>query len=353
MEQKTMKAAVLEGIGILNVKDVPVPVISDNDLLLKVDSCGICGSDLRIIYNGNSRINYPQILGHEITGTLAEVGERQKGRFEIGDKISLSADIPCGNCIFCSKGLMNHCDKNIAFGYEYPGGFAEYVKLDKRIIDHGPFYVLPKDNFNLEQVAMAEPLACCINGLELCRVKKDDNVLIYGAGPIGSILTRLARAYFASSVVVCDIDQGRLNASMVAGADRYIKSSDDALKKAMGDFTNGIGFDAVITACPSIEAQESALKYVRPRGVINFFGGLPQGSKNLSLSSNLLHYKEISIFGSHGSTPLNHLKAVSMLLSRDIVLEDLISRTFKLDDIGLAISEAVSNKSNLKIIIKP
>ncbi len=352
MENKTMKAAVLEGIGKLNIREVPVPVISSYDLLLKVDSCGICGSDIRIIYNGNDRVNYPHILGHEITGTVVEVGMAYYNRFYVGDKISLSADIPCGNCIFCSKGLMGHCDKNIAFGYEYQGGFAEYLKLDKRIIDHGPLYVLPKSHFNLEQIAMAEPLACCINGLDICRAKKGDNLLIYGAGPIGSIITRLAKAYSASSVVVCDVDQARLNASM-AGADRYIKPSGEELKKAMDDFTSGIGFDIVITACPSIEAQESSLKYVKPRGVINFFGGLPQGSRKLSLDTNLLHYREISMLGSHGSTPSHHLKAVSMLLSRNIVLEDLVSKTFKLDDIGLALSEAVSNKNNLKILIKP
>src|SRR3989344_2994656 len=104
---KTMKAAVLEGIGKFSVQEVPVPELSKEEILLKIDACGICGSDLRIIYHGNKRINYPQIFGHEITGTIVEVGDKNN-ECRLGLRVSLGADIPCGNCSWCSKGLHNH-----------------------------------------------------------------------------------------------------------------------------------------------------------------------------------------------------------------------------------------------------
>jgi len=353
MEQKTMKAAVIEEVGKLSIHEVPVPEISNEDILLKVDACGICGSDLRILSNGNKRINYPQILGHEITGTVVEVGNNQFYKFSMGDKISLSADIPCGNCVWCLKGLSNHCNNNLAFGYEYAGGFAEYIKLDSRILNYGPLYILPKENFCLEQVALAEPLSCCINGAEICRLGKGDDVLIYGAGPIGSILTRLAKAKGANSVVLCDTDYSRLESAKKCNADRYILFNDSELGKASKDITGGTGFNVIFTACPAIEAQESAINYVRQSGVINFFGGLSPNARNISFSSNILHYKEVTLLGSHGSTPKHHRTAVKMLLDREIVLEDLISKKFKLEDISLAFDESFNNKQNLKILIMP
>lgn len=352
MEQKTMKAAVIEGIRKLSIQEVPVPQISNDDILLKIDACGICGSDLRIFSNGNKRINYPQILGHEITGTVIEVGNNQS-YFSLGDKISLSADIPCGNCVWCFKGLSNHCNNNLAFGYEYAGGFAEYIKLDKRVINYGPVYILPKENFNLEQVALAEPLACCINGAEICKLGKGDDVLIYGAGPIGSILTKLAKAKGANSVVLCDTDSSRLDSAKNSNADRYILFNDSELDKASKEITGGIGFNVVFTACPAIEAQESAINYIRQSGVINFFGGLSPSARNISFSSNVLHYKEVTLLGSHGSTPKHHRTAVKMLLDREIILEDLVSNKFKLEDIVLAFDESFNNKQNMKILIIP
>ncbi len=351
MKNKLMKAAVLEGIGKFSVREVPIPELHAEDVLLKIDACGICGSDLRIINYGNKRINYPQIFGHEITGTIVDVGSGHNESM-VGSQLSLGADIPCGKCEWCLKGLQNHCDEIIAFGYEYAGGFSEYLKLDKRILTHGPRVFLPR-NTALEKVALAEPLACCINGLEICNLSQGDDVLIYGAGPIGSILTRLARYNGAKSIVLCDVDTDRLEASKISGADRYVSFSDDELTKANTEMTEGKGFNVVITACPSLDAQESAIKYVRKKGVINFFGGLPQNSKSLNLDTNLLHYKEISLLGSHGSTPKHHEMAVELLFNRKVILEDLISKTFKLDDIGLAVSESINNKNNLKIIIKP
>lgn len=351
--EKYMKAAVMESLGQFAIREVPMPKFTDEDILIKVDACGICGSDIRILYNGNKRVKYPQIFGHEIAGTVAEVGKYQEAKFKVGDRIALSADIPCGNCEWCKEDLKNHCENNIAFGHEYQGGFAEYLALNKRIIDYGPMVKVAETDITQDELSMSEPLACCINGVELCNIKKGSNVLIFGAGPVGCILVKLAKTIGASNVVLCDVDAARLKAAEVAMADSYVIPTQEELMKVYDSITRRRGFDAIITACPSMEAQESALKYIKAKGTINFFGGLPNSDRVLSLNSNYIHYNEVSVLGSHGSTPEHHRKAVDMILNRNICLEDLISKRFRLEDMHIAIEEARDNKNNLKIIINP
>lgn len=348
-----MKAAFLEEINKLFVREIPIPTISEDDILIKVDSCGICGSDLRIIESGNERVKYPQIIGHEIAGRVVKIGKNQEHKFKINDRVAMSADIPCGFCEWCKTGLSNHCINNIAFGHEYPGGFAEYLKLDKRIIDFGPLVVLPETDISQDEFALSEPLACCINGIQSCDIKKGKSVLIFGAGFIGCTLAKLAKTLEAFPIVICDIDPRRLQTSKICGADRIVLFSESELGKVKKDFTDNLGFDIIITASPSIDAQEMSLKYVKNKGVILFFGGLPKDCRNLSINSNEIHYKEICIIGSHGSTPRHHKLAVDMILSGKIVLKPLISKCYPLDNISEAIEEVKNNKNNLKLIINP
>ena len=343
-----MKAAVLEGINQLTVKEVPKPRITPDEVLLKVDSCGICGSDLRIITGGNSRVKYPHVIGHEIAATVAAVGAKTAG-FKIGDRVSLSADIPCGECKWCKAGLSNHCKDNIAFGHEYDGGFAEYLRLSKRIIEYGPVIVLPKTKISQDEFSLCEPLACCINGLELCRMGPGKNILIFGAGPVGCMIAILARGMNASKIVLCDTSKERLSSAEACKADAYVQYSE--LEKP-GILPVKDGFDVVITACPSIEAQETALKHVKNRGIINLFGGLPPGGRRMQLDSNEIHYREITLLGSHGSTPRHHRMAVEMLLSGKIKVKGLISGRYPLARINEAIEEA-RNGISLKIVINP
>lgn len=342
-----MKAAVLEGINKLSVREVPTPSIADDEILLRVDSCGICGSDLRIISGGNARVKYPQVIGHEIAGTVVSVGKKQKKKFNAGDRVALSADVPCGSCEWCKRGLSNHCINNIAFGHEYAGGFAEYLKLTRRIIEHGPLVVLPETKITQDEFSLCEPLACCINGLEICGMRSGKSSLIYGAGPVGCMLADLGKAMDSPSITLCDTDPERLAAAKVCDADMFLSFSDlDCQLK-------GQRFDIVITACPSVEAQESALKYVGNRGVVNFFGGLAPGTRNISISSNEIHYKEITVLGSHGSTPRHHKIAVDMLLSGRLSVKKFISKRYPLERIHEAMEDARNNKKNLKIVINP
>jgi len=137
-----MKAAVYEGLDKMTIKEVERPVCDDDSILMRVKACAVCGSDIRIFHHGNARVNPPQILGHEMSGIIESVGKNVKG-FAVGDRLAVGADVPCGECIFCKSGIGNNCQINYAMGYQFAGGFAEYVLLNKTVVNYGPVAKIP------------------------------------------------------------------------------------------------------------------------------------------------------------------------------------------------------------------
>ena len=247
--------------------------------------------------------------------------------------------------------MANCCDQNYAIGYQFAGGFAEYCLLEPMVVRYGPICHIP-EGVNLEYAALAEPLACCINGFERVFFSPGKSVLVIGAGPIGVLLIQLAKAFGSPLTMLCDIDPKRLQLAQFAQADYYINSSASELSESVMEITRGHGVDVVFTACPSVEAQEDALKVVGKRGWVNFFGGLPAGTRNILLNSNEIHYKELYVTGSHGSTPRQHAMAMDLIAAGRIDLSKLITHRFLLDDIGQAF-ETAQHRTGLKILVKP
>ncbi|MDD5017211.1 MAG: alcohol dehydrogenase catalytic domain-containing protein, partial [Eubacteriales bacterium] len=153
-----MKAAVFEEINNMVVKDVSMPKITDDDVLVHVKACAVCGSDIRIFHYGNSRVSPPCIIGHEISGEVVEVG-KNVDKFSVGDRIAIGADVPCGECKFCRADLANCCPINYAIGYQFQGGFAEYMPLNKTMLTFGPIVKIPS-SLSFDHAALAEPLGC-------------------------------------------------------------------------------------------------------------------------------------------------------------------------------------------------
>lgn len=346
-----MKAAFLEDIKKISVKEIEKPKIGKEEILVKIEACAICGSDKRVFNSGSHRISYPHIIGHEISGEVVESGGDVKG-FEIGDRLSLSADIPCGYCEWCKSGLENNCKDTIALGWEYQGGFCEYLKLDKRILDFGPVVKIPEE-VSFDAACLAEPLACCINGMESVNMEKRKSVLIIGAGPTGCLLSMLSNVYGASKVIICDSREERVNLAHISEPDYIIDSKKDNLETEVMKITQNKGVDIVFTACSNIDAQYTAFKVIRNRGYINLFGGLPENSEKLNIDSNLIHYKELRVVGSHGSTPRHHRTAVNLITSGKVKIEKLITKRYPLEEINKAFTVGMEDWKNLKIIIKP
>lgn len=351
-----MQAAVLTGLQEIEIRQLPIPPVTAGSILLKILACGVCGSDIRIFHNGNSRVTYPAITGHEIAAEVVEVGSGVT-RFRAGDRVSLGADVPCGMCEWCQNGLGNCCPQNYAIGHQFPGGFAQYCRLEPMVVQYGPLQRI-SSTADVEQAALAEPLACCINGLERVGFAPGQSVVILGAGPIGLMLAQVARAFGSPLIILCDVDAARLELARVAGADYYLHSlqakgqaNADTAASVM-DITGGRGADVVFTACASPEAQEDALCMVGTRGVVNFFGGLPATTRPIQLLSNLIHYKEITVTGSHGSTPRQHALAVDLIASGRVNLAGLVTHRFTLDEIRQAL-QATQERTGLKVMVKP
>ncbi len=345
-----MKAAIFEALDKMIVKEVPVPQIDNNSLLVKIKACAVCGSDIRIFHHGNNRVIPPQILGHEMAGEVVDVGKNVT-KFKIGDRVAIGADVPCGECVFCEAGIGNNCQTNYAMGYQFAGGFAEYVLLNRIVVNYGPVHKIP-DHVSYDEAALAEPLGCVLNALELSNIQLGNTVVVIGAGPIGCMIIGVAKKLGATKVIVVQRSRPRLEMAKKFGADVYICSSDEDSVARVLEETCGLGADVVITSCPSPEAQVEAISMAKNRARVNFFGGLPKNNSLVMIDTNIIHYKELFVHGAHGAMPIHHQKAIDLIASGAINAKDYISHNFPLDDISKAFDTAESHKG-MRVIVNP
>jgi L-iditol 2-dehydrogenase len=345
-----MKAAVLEALDNLVLQDVPDPQIDAHSALMRVESVSICGSDVRILHHGNPRVKPPAVIGHETAGVVVEVG-KEVTRVKVGDRVSLGGDVPCGQCHWCRNGLGNNCAVNYAMGYQIPGGFAEYVKLPRLLLEEGP--VAPfSDALSYDEASLAEPLACAINGLELVNMSLGKKVVIIGLGPIGCMMIDLARIMGATKVIAIQRSKLRMEIARFYKADVYIASDEEDVVARCKEETGGEGPDIVITTCGSVEAHEQAVDMVAHRGYVNLFGGLSKDARPMSLLSNTIHYKECFLTGSHGCVPRHHALAVELLEKGLVRVAPLITHRFPLMEIHEAFRTMESRKG-MKVVVKP
>ena len=345
-----MKAAVLEQLNNMVVKEVSTPECDENSVLVRVRACAVCGSDIRIFHYGNSRVNTPQIIGHEISGEVVKTG-KYVTKFKVGDRVAIGADVPCGECVFCEAGIGNNCQINYAMGYQFAGGFAEYVLLNSTVVNYGPVHKIP-DNVSFDEAALAEPLGCVLNALELSQIKLGDTVVIIGAGPIGCMIIPVAKLMGATKIIVVQRSKPRLELARQFGADVYICSSEENSIERVLEETGGLGGDVIITANPSPEAQADAIKMAKNRARVNLFGGLPKDKSNVTIDTNIIHYKELFVHGAHGALPHHHGKAVELIASGKLDMKQFISHKFSLDDIHAAF-EAAEGHKGMRVVVNP
>ncbi len=346
-----MKAAVVTGLNEMSVQNVQDPKIDENGVMLKVKACAVCGSDIRIFHSGNNRVKYPAIIGHEISGEVVEVGKNVT-KFAVGDRVAVGADVPCGECAFCEAGIGNNCQINYAMGYQFQGGFAEYIPLNSIVVNYGPVHKIP-DNMSWEEAALAEPLGCTLNALELTPVKLGDVCVVLGAGPIGCMLIEVMKKMGASKTILVQRSRPRLELAMkTVNADVFICSSEENAIDRILEETDGLGADVIFTANPNPAAQQEAILMAKNRAKINFFGGLPKDKSKVEIDTNVIHYKELMITGAHGAMPIHHLQAIDLISSGTINVKPFISEIFTLDDVKEAFAAAEAHRG-MRMIVKP
>lgn len=339
----TTKGLLLTEPGKLKIVERNLSWKIGEDSLLRILFATICGSDIRISKYGDSRITEPRILGHEIVARVVESGCSTK--FKAGDVIAVGADIPCGECTFCLSNKSNLCLKHIAFGYQLDGGFSEYMVIPKEHVDLAPI-VRINESPSIATYALAEPTGCAINGLRFSNVVNTDNILIFGGGPVGIILALLANLMIGiPKVKILMIEPSSERRDFVNSLGIATASSEIDIVKHDSFFN---GASQIFTATSAAITHQSALKNIASGGTINFFGGIPKDSPDLTVHANELHYREIKIGGSHGSRPRDHAIAVEIITENMEIWTHLLTRTYSIDKYKEAFSQA-QTASSLKL----
>jgi L-iditol 2-dehydrogenase len=335
----------------VRIEDAPEPECGPDEVKLRVRNCSTCGTDVKIFHNGHQNLSPPRIIGHEIAGEVVEVGADVSG-WSVGDRAQVIAAVPCGECYECRKGWMAVCENQTSIGYQYDGGFAEYMIVPRQVLKVDGLNRIP-DNIGFDEASVAEPLACAINAQELISVGEGDTVVVFGAGPIGCIHIRLARANGASRVFFIDVNAERLKMSADAvKPDEVINGSEVDVVERVKELTDGRGADVVITATAANVAQEQAIRMAARRGRISFFGGLPKTNPIIACDSNLVHYRELMIMGANGSAPSHNKRALEYISSGEVPVKDLITVHLPLDRV-LDAFDIVAKGAAIKVTVEP
>ena len=345
-------AAIYKGKNKIDVEEVPVPEINENELLIKIKACTICGTDIKILKYGYHKIKEGEhrILGHEVAGEVIKKG-KNVSIFNLGDRIAVAPNIGCGHCYLCAAGYNNLCNDCEAFGVSLDGGFAEYMKITSKAIIGGNLIKIP-ENLSFLEVSINEPFSCVYNAYESLKTGPSDNVLIIGAGAMGLLHLILSKIAGAKKVIVSDISDDRLKLAKKYGADITLNPSKVNLKEKVFCNTEGKGTDIIITACSVPSVQEEALDLAAKLGRINFFGGLPEGKDSIIFRSNIVHYRQLNITATTGSTNSQFVKSMGILENKKFDIRGLITHTFSLEEIEDAFGKAISGEG-LKISIVP
>ncbi|MDH3252560.1 MAG: zinc-dependent alcohol dehydrogenase family protein [Ignavibacteria bacterium] len=335
-----MKAVLFDKPHSLNVVSRDLRTLRNGEILVKVETCGICGTDLHIV-EGTSRSTPPVILGHEYAGIVADAGNVRN--LVPGQKIAVDPNISCGVCYYCRRGLINLCENLLALGVDIDGGMAEHC-----IIPWKQAYAIP-DEMSLRQSAFIEPLSCAVHGIDIAQVKHGDTVVIVGAGPIGLLMLQLAIHAGAARVIVVEPDKGKRDLAHALGATAALDPGDGDVESAVRDLT-GVGADVVIECAGKTETCALAIRLARRGGRVELFGVCPTG-RTIPVEPHQVYFRELSIVGSYVN-PHTFDRAISLLHSGVVTVDTFPVHLFPLEGIHDALRIQREGQS-VKSILQP
>ena len=350
---KTMRAAVYRGVNDVRVETVPVPEIGAGEVLVKIDTCGICGTDLKKIHTGSH--SAPRIFGHEMAGTIAKVGEGVTG-FAVGERVMAYHHIPCGECYYCRKRTFAQCEtyKKVGCTAGFApsgGGFAEYIRVMDWIVQRG--LVKVPDSVPFEQAAFLEPVNTCYKAVDLLHLQPDETVLVIGQGPIGILLAALARRTGAK-VLTSDLYAERHAVAAKFGLEHPLDARGDVVAAAKAA-TEGRGADVALLAVGGNALIKTAMDAVRPGGRVMLFAATQHGEAPFDPAAVCMDEK--TLMGSYSASVAIQDEVTRMVFdgySEGFDLTKLISHRFSLEDAAAAIDLASHPQADsLKIVIQP
>lgn len=345
-----MIGVVFRGPGEIEVGEVETPGAGAGELIVEVGANTVCGTDVRILRGEKTKGIAPgTVLGHETSGRIAEVGSGVEG-YEAGQPVAVAPVISCGRCFYCQSDLENVCTGPRIIGYDVHGGLAEYVRVPAEAVVAGNVFIANRD-LPPEHLALAEPLACCVNGHNRARIGVDDVVLVMGAGPIGLFHTQLALSSGARSVIVSEPSEGRRSFATKLGAHLTVDPTEEDLSGIVDEATGGVGVDAAIICIGIPALVNDALRLARKGGRINVFAGLA-GAGWSEVEANLIHYNELEIAGSANSKRRDYGVALRLIESGRVRVGEMVTHRFPLASAIEAIETSAGGKG-IKVAVMP
>jgi L-iditol 2-dehydrogenase len=347
----TMLAAVYRGVNDVRLETVPVPQIGAGELLVRVHTCGVCGTDLKKIASGSH--SAPRIFGHETSGVVAAVGAGVR-KFDPGDRVVVFHHIPCRQCYYCRHKTFAQCPSykkvGCTAGFEPSGGgFAQYVRVMDWIVERGTVKIPAGVSF--EQACFVEPVNTCLKGMEALRLERGETALVIGQGPIGIILSVLARKAGAT-VITTDLYPERLRIAKSLGIEHLIDASKNDAVLAVRERTEGRGADAVILAVGSNALIRPAMDAARPGGRVLLFAQTQRGE--VVVDPAAICVEEKALLGSYSASVDLQEESVGFVMNREMDLERLISHRFPLQEGARALELAAHPQpASMKVVIQP
>ncbi len=348
--KQRMRAGVYRGKGRVVLEEIPVPEISAEEVLVRVEACGICGTDVKKIHHGF--LPSPQIFGHEIAGTVASVGSQVR-QWKPGNRVVCFHHVPCGSCFYCDRKLFSQCPAykkvGVTAGFEpNGGGFAEYVRVMNWIAGKGMVAIPPQVSF--EEATFVEPVNTCLKAVRKARVRAGETIVVVGQGPIGLLLMLLAR-HMGARVLSTDLSPERRKKSLTLGSEASFDPSSENLVEAVRQLTDGRGADAVLVAAPHPALLEEALTLARPGGRVLLFA-YNDPVMRVEFPAAPVGIEEKEILGSYSAAWDLQEESARLVFERILPVRELISHRFPLDEIEQALALAARpSKDSLKILL--
>lgn len=338
-----MKASRFLGNKTFAVTDLPTPHAGPGELVLRNQVCGVCGTDVHIYHGepGSADVNPPVVLGHEYSGEVVEVGKGVTG-FAVGDHVTVDPNIYCGHCAYCQNGKKQLCPSMEAIGVTRDGGFAQYS-----LIPASQAFKL-EPTVPWEAAAMAEPLACCLHGIDLAGIQVGDKVCVVGGGAIGLLMVQLAKLSGASQIVLSEPNEKRRQVGLQLGANAALDPTRPDSQEAFAQVLGG-GANVVIECVGNVPAVKSAFQFAGKGATVLLFS-VPKVDATFDLPLFDVYKKELTIKGSFVN-PDTHARAVALINSGKVDFGPIITHRFTLDQLPEAIAMQMSDAS-IKVVVE-
>ena len=339
-----MKVAMYYNNNDVRIEEMPIPEIDDNELLVKVQACGICGSDVMEWYRLKKA---PRVLGHEMTGDIVKVGKNVT-KFKVKDRVFVSHHVPCNTCSYCQNDQHTICNTLHSTNFD-PGGFAEFLRVPEINIDSGVF-ILPKE-ISYTDGTFIEPLACVVRGMRIAGIKPGQNVLVIGSGVAGLLNIKLAKAMGSNKIFATDITDFRLKKAKEIGADVVINANNNVAEQVKKHNAGNLA-DLVILCVGVPSAVRQSLDSVSAGGTILFFAPTEPGVE-IPFSLFDLWNKQVKMVSTYAGAPRDIKEAIDLIRTKKVKVTDLITHRFSLSEAAKGFKLTAQAKNSIKIIIEP